>query len=372
MKAPIKKEQKYLDPKWLRETAAIAMKRGTALIFSKTGLVYGIVPKSGGSINVFYQPDAEWVAAVLARFPEGAVFPDDTMFGGANATKALRPYASIRVSEKDGKAWIDDVTGVLHVKGVGAVVKSAAFAANENPVTPPPDDIPDIAFDDCVTADIAKLLVDVVGKDEKRPALKRILGFDMNGRRWIGATDAKSAMAVQCEGSPEEFSFDPLLVPISDIVGFRCDVDDVTGFTVRHYRLSDGTTLSERLGVLEVPNLPVLLSRAMAARRRMLLTSASAQKLVEAIDELGICAQDKLGGIVKLSARNTEVLVGGQVVAEFDVRSELGPDDVVYFSMRVLTKLVRLGGDIRLCDSGSPAVAENGSAVMIAMPAKLI
>lgn len=372
MKAPTKKEQKYLDPKWLRGTAALAMKRGTALIFSKTRHVYGIVPKSGGSVNVFYRPDDEWVDAVLARWPEGAVFPDDTMFGGPNTSKSLRPYASIRIGENDGKAWIDDVTGVLHVKGVGAVVKSAAFAANDNPVTPPPDEIEDLVFDDCVTADIGKLLVDTVGKDEKRPALKRVFAFDMNGRRWIGATDAKSAMAVHCDGAVEDFSFDPTLVPMSDIVGFRCDVDDVTGFTVRHYRLDDGTTLSERLGVIDVPNLPILLSRSLAARRRMLLPSASASKLVEAIDELGICAQDKNGGVIKLSARNTEVVVGSQVVAEFDVRSELGPDDVAYFSMRVLTKLVRLGGDIGLCDSGSLAVAENGSAVMIATPLKLI
>ena len=111
---------------------------------------------------------------------------------------------------------------------------------------------------------------------------------------------------------------------------------------------------------------------ALAARRRMLLTSASACKLTEAIAELGLCMQDRVGGTIKLSARNTEVLDGGQVVAEFDVRSELGPDDVVYFTTPVLTKQVRLGGDIRICDSGSPAVAENGSAVMISMPARLV
>lgn len=373
MKAITKKEQKYLDPAWMRRTAELAMKRGTAIIFSKSGLVYGILPNSGGSVNVFYEADKDWVETVLAAFPEGAMFPADaTIYGGANTTKLLRPYASIRLPEKDGKAWIDPVNYTLHVKGVGAVVKSATFEACDVPVAEPPLKIPDLKYEDCVTAELGKLLTDVTRRDDNRPALKRVSALGLNDEIWIGATDAKTAMAVRCESVPASFGFDPALVPMFDVVGYRSDTDAVTGAVVRSYRLSNGTTVCERVAETETPPLSVMLSRALSAPRTLLLKSAQAQKLVEAITELGICAQDKLGSIVKLSCRNSEVLVGSQVAAEFDVRAEVGPDVVVYFYVPVLAKMVRLGGDIYICDSGSPAVVENGSAVMIAMPAKLV
>lgn len=371
MKAITKKQQTILDPKWLRQTAALAMTRGTAIIFSKTRVVYGIVPKSGGSVNVFYKGDDDWIDAVLSRFPEGAIFPAGATFGGPGTARELRPYASIRLPEDGGKAWIDDVTSVLHVKGVGAVVKSSTFDACDIPVAPPPQKIPDLVYDDCVTPDVGALLVDVTRRDDNRPALKRVMAIEMDGGRRIAATDGKSGMAVRCENVPGDFSFDPALIPLFDIVGYRSDTDAVTGATVRHYRVSDGTTLSERLSILEMPNIGQVMSRTMAASKRTLLTGTAAQKLVESITELGVCAQDKTNSIIKLSARNTEVLIDGQAAAEFEIRSDLGPDDVVYFFLPVLTKMARLGGTVTLCDSGSPAVVENGSAVMVAMPAKL-
>ena len=373
MKAITKKEQKYLDPAWMRRTAELATKRGTAIIFSKTGLVYGILPNSGGSVNVFYDADRDWVDTVLAAFPEGARFPADaTVYGGANTTKLLRPYASIRLPEKDGRAWIDPVNFTLHVKGVGAVVKAATFEACDLPVAEPPRQIPELKYDDCVTAELGKLLADVTRRDDNRPALKRVIALELNGETWIGATDARTAMAVRCGSVPAGFGFDPALVPMFDVVGYNCVADEVTGAVVRSYRLSNDTTVCERLAETETPPLAVMLSRSLASQRTLLLKSAQAQKLVEAITEIGICAQDKLGSVVKLSCRNSEVFVGGQVAAEFDVRAEVGPDVAVYFYVPTLAKMARLGGDIWICDSGSPAVVENGSAVMIAMPAKLV
>lgn len=373
MKSPTKKEQTYLDPAWMRKTAELAMKRGTAIIFSKTGLVYGILPNSGGSINIFYEVDKDWQDAVLSVFPEGAMFPADaTVYGGPNTAKMLRPYASIRLPEKDGKAWIDPVTKVLHVKGVGAVVKSATFEACDIPVAPPPAEIPELTYDESVTHDLGKLLVDVTRRDDNRPVLKRVATIEMYDCRWLAATDAKTAMAVKCETVPPGFEFDPALVPMFDIVGYRADTDKVTGAVVRAYALSNKTVLCERMTKAEVAKIAEVMVRELDNRGQILLKSAQAQKLMESVKELGICAQDKFGTLLKLSCRNTDVIVGAQVAAELDVRAEVGPDITMYFYSTVLEKLARLGGDIWTTVAGGPAVVENGNAAMVAMPAKLL
>ena len=362
-----------MDPAWMRNTAEIAMKRGTAIIFSKTGLVYGILPNSGGSVNIFYKVDEEWRDAVLAAFPEGAMFPADaTVYGGPNTTKMLRPYASIRLPEKDGKAWIDPVTKVLHVKGVGAVVKSATFEACDIPVMPPPAEIPELVYDEAVTPDIGKLLVDVTRRDDNRPVLKRVTTIEMDNDLWLAATDARTAMAVRCETVPKGFEFDPALVPMFDIVGYRSDTDKVTGAIVRSFSLSNGTVLCERTTKAEVTKIAEVMQRAFDGRSKILLKSVQAQKLSDSVKELGICSQDKLGTLIKLSSRNAEILIGAQVAAEIDVRGEVGPDIVFYFYSPVFEKLARLGGDIWMTAAGGPAVVENGEALMVAMPAKLL
>ena len=374
-KAITKKEQAFLDPKWLCDTAKLAMKRGTSIIFAKNRLVYGIMPKSGGGVNVYYEGNTEWIDAVLGMFPEGAVFPNDNVFGGPATSKALRAYANIALPTGDepGKAWIDPITFAMHVKGRGTTIHSATIGGNETPVSAPPSKIPNISLSESLTKDIGKLLTDATSRDDNRPFLKRVHRFEHDGDVYLAASNGRFAAMHKCDEVPVGFSFDPTLVSLFDIVGFATSKSDKNSLiTVRHYRMIDGTVLSESITDATLPAFSVILGGAVAANKDVVMSGAQTAALVEEIASLGLGSTDKNGGVLIFSSGRTEMMAENQPVAEFDTCSQLGEGSKLYMAFPVIAKLARLGGDFAVCEGGKPCFAQAGSTTLIAMPIQLV
>lgn len=371
MGKPVKKAKEILNPEWLAKTAQLAMKRGTAIVFSAEGLVYGILPKGGGSVNVHYEADPEWVDAVLKRFPKGAVFPFGNTFGGSSTAKALRAYANIRLPEDGtGTAWIDDITGTVHVKGKGAAIHSATIEESDMPPPYAPGDIPALSFNSEVSKDIGKLIMEFTRRDDNRPFLKRVYGYghDVDGPLYIGATDARSAILHQVSEVPEGFSFDPTLVNMFDIVGYRNDTTE-TGSVMHTFRLADGTTFIEKLSGITPLKLIDMFSGIEERSRDVLLESTALQKLVEDVSALGLGVNDSFGGVLVFTPAGVEMFSGKESVAEFEAFPRMPDGGEVRFALPLLSRFVKLAGDLEVTtEIATIAYVANGSTKMIAQP----
>lgn len=358
-----------LDPAWLCKTAALAMRRWTAIVFSADRSVYGILPRSGGSINVFYDADPAWVDAVLARFPAGAVFPNDNVFGGSITAKLLRPYANLRVPEDGtGQAWVDRETEVLHVKCKGTAVHSAAFAANNMPAPVSTDGMEEFSLNEGVTKDIGKLLIDFTQRNENRPMLKRIYGFIGRKGSYLGSTDGKSAIMHKMAYVPEGFSVDPCLVNIFDIVGY-CNEVTPSGATVHSYRLADSTVFVEKLAEFVPPQIPENVDAIGIRGKTTLLASAAVRLLDESITSLGVGLRDSYGGVIVFASDGVTVLSESRPVADFDVCACVPKGNQVMMAAPILSRIARLGGDLQVASSGNGILfSENAGTRIIGMP----
>lgn len=375
--APVRKKQNWLNPMWFKRTAAIAAKRGTAIAVSADGCVYGLMPKSGGSVAVHYQTDDAWTAEILALFPKGAVFPDSCVHGGSTAAKALKPYASIQLPDDGtGAARIDAVTSALHVKGKGATIHSSSWGSNDCPAPKVPDDIPDVSFRDSVRETVAKLLVDCTKREESRPGLKRIYRVDVNGVPHLASTDGRSAIIHRCECAPEGFSFDPSLVGLYDIAGYRRAVIEETGSSVNYYRLDDGTVVVETFGPTERPKIKEVFEYHNKLSRDTLMEAAALQKLVDDVSGLGLGASDSFGGQMVFTPAGVSMLCMGQPVAEFEASPMLEEGAEIRFALPVLERFAKLGGDMCLCKCDcvktpaiiTPAIMTDGPTSYMSMP----
>ena len=371
MATPKRKEQTYLNPKWLKDTAALAMKRGTAIVVSKSRQVYGLVPNTGGSVTVFYKGDDEWVDAILAAFPGGAVFPSEGFFGGSNVTKALKAYANIRLPDEGGRAWIDPVTSAIHVKGLGTTIHSATISSNDSPLTALPCDAEPISFEG-VTQGIVKLMAECVTVEASRPALARIVQFDHKGESHLAATDGKSALFQKCEEIPDGFSADPKTVSLFDIAAYGMVRDEKNATETRTYVLRDGTTLLERIGTLTAPNYSAFVTSILAATNYKFLGSLELSTLLDEVKEMGLGSNDGYGGVVRFGSDKTELLSMNVPVAEFDATadlSELGVDSLS-FAAPLLRRIATLGGGIGIVLDGAKkiGVCVNAGTIMFAMP----
>lgn len=365
--APKKAEIMYLNPAWLAKTAKLAMKRGTALVFSKDRCVYGILPKSGGSVNVFYETDDAWLDAVLTMFPDGAVFPGSNLFGGAETAKALRAYANIRLPEDGGKARIDPLTHALHVKGAGATIHSATFEPSTGLSCGFPSEIPSLSLGESVPKDIGKLIVEFTRRDDNRPFTKRVSAFGNGG--YIGATDGRGAILHKAEGIPEDFSFDPTLVNMYDIAGYR-RMNTETGAVINVYRLADGSVFVEKVIADCAPLLCDTVDAFSAKEKHTLLSSAALRKLEEDIVALGLGGGDKFGGIIVFTAGGVTMKANNQNVAEFDCAASM-PDgvDEISFALPILSRVAKLGGDLTVTLGGKlVGYSETAETRMLVMP----
>ena len=371
---PSKKTQRYLNPEWLARTAKLAMKRGTAIVFAKDGTVFGILPKSGGSVNVIYDADKSWTDAVLGMFPAGAVFPFDNMFGGPAASKALRAYANLRLPEDGtGKAWIDPVTHAVHVKGVGATIHSATVEPNESVPPSMPSDIPSLSFEEQVPKELGKLLIEFTRRDDNRPYLRRIYAYAGKHGTLLGATDSRGAMLHKFDGLPANFSVDPTLVNIFDIAGYL-QAETATGAVIHYFRLSDWTVFVEKMMNEKPKDLVALISSIRSREMVPLMASAPLRKLEEDIVALGLGANDSFGGVLKFSKAGVAVLSNCQPVAEFDAAVKLGIDGELeaMFALPIVSRFAKLGADMLVAaGSGMIAYAATASTAIVAMPMSL-
>ena len=343
---PTKKEKECLDPAWLAKTAKLAMKRGTAIIFGKDRSVYGILPKGGGSINVFYETDPQWVDAVLALHPGGAVFPCGDVGGGSATAKALRAYANVRLPEDGGgKAWIDAVTNVVHVKGVGITVHSATLEPDDTPVPASPDDMTAIDIAGQVPKDIGKLLMEFTRRDDNRPNLRRIYHRMSANGEFLGATDSRSAILHTVTDIPHGFSVDPTLVNPFDIVAYSREVTD-TGAEIHRYRLADGTVFVEKLAGIEAKDVCAVVDGVFACACAPLIGVSALLRLNEDIAALGLGAEDKFGGVAAFSRSGVGILSGEQPVAEIETEIRLKDDLVARFALPILARLAKLNADV--------------------------
>lgn len=372
--AIVKKTQNYLNPEWLARTAKLAMKRGTAIVFAKDGTVFGILPKSGGSVNVIYEADRSWTDAVLAMFPAGAVFPFDNMFGGPATAKALRAYANIRLPEDGtGKAWIDPVTHAVHVKGLGATIHAATVEPNESVPPSMPSEIPALSFGEQVPKEIGKLLVDATRRDDNRPYLKRIYACAGKHGALLGATDGSGAMLHKFDGLPAGFSVDPTLVSIFDIVGYS-QAKTETGSIIHYFRLSDGTVFVEKLAADKPKNIVEIMTEVRKKTMCVLMASAPLRKLEEDIIALGLGANDTWGGVLKFTKAGVVVMSCGQPVAEFDAAVDLGAvtGEEAWFALPIISRFALLGADMLVAAGELPiAYATTAATAMVAMPMSL-
>jgi len=215
-----------------------------------------------------------------------------------------------------------------------------------------PDEIEELSFRETVVPEIAKLLASCTRKEESRPNLRRVYRVDIDGVPHLGATDARSAMVHKCPNAPEGFSYDPTLIPLHDIVGYKRTVIEETGSTVNYYTLKDGTTVSETLPPAEVPAIVAVLAKFKNLDRNLVLSSAALSKLVEDISLLGLGSGDSHGGVVTLTGEGA-IPIG----------------DLIRFSLPTLVKFAQLGGDFCVYEGeNAPAIATCGSTTYMAMP----
>ena len=375
MAKPTRQAADRLNPKWLCDTAKLAVKRGTSIVVTKTRQVYGLLPKSGGSVCAFYKGDDAWIDAILAAFPEGAVFPGDMMYGGANASKSLKPYANIRLPEDGGgAAWIDPVTGAVHVKGVGATIHSAVMAANDVPALNPPGETEAISLPDGVTPAVIKLLEECTKTDPSRPALGRVFSaVNDDGIPFLLATDGKTAVMRECPGLPEEFSYNPDLVKLGEIVSFGIVKDEINATAIRTYELDDGVSLVEKVGDFSFPSIFSIVKNAERDSSGQFLGSLALSTLVESVKDMGLGVSDVYGGVVRFCPDGATLLSMSQEIAEFDAVADFGNVEVgaVHFAVPLLAKLAALGGGFSVCKTGGPALARNGGTTVLAMAVRL-
>ena len=362
----MKKEQVFLDPEWLAKTAKTAMKRGTAIIFSKDS-VYGILPKGGGSVNVVYPGDGDWVAHVLSVFPDGAVFPSGNVLGGAATAKALRAYANVKLIPGKSKAWIDPVTHALHVKGDGMTVHSATVGESASLCPKLPSEIEAMTFDE-VPKDILKLLVDHTRRDDSRVFLKRVYAYKTDKGTFLGSSDSRGAILHRCPDLPDGFSVDPTLVNPSDIVGYRLDTGK-EGISTHYYRLSDGSVFVERMANAVPPPVVQAIALAHKSPRITLLTASALLKLVEDVNALGLGGNDSFGGIVRFGEGKATLKVLERPVAEFECPCQIDEDREIAYALSILSRLARLGSDLEMVDAEkNMAYCVTKETAMAAMP----
>ena len=367
---PKKKDKVTVNPAWFAATAKLAMKRGTAIIFAKTGEVYGIVPNKGGSVNVFYPADREWTDYVLSVFPDGAVFPSGCMFGGPGVGKALRAYANLRMpSDRDGTAWIDPVTAALHVKGAGATIHSSVFEAERTSAPQDSTFTEEFRFEcDETPKDMVRRLVEFTARDDNRPYLKRIFSY-RNGRGvFLGATDSRSGVLHAVKDLPEGFSVDPAVVAPADIVGYAHKTEK-GGADIHTYRLADGTVVVEKTVNVQPKDLAALIGNIGGMEKIPLVSADALALLAGDITSLGLGANDSWGGVVRFEEGRAVVLSNGQPVAEFDAVTGLTDGRTAAYSLQVLRRFAAFGGDMQLTGGEVGAVyAHVGGAEMVAAP----
>ena len=355
MKA-VRKAETFLNPEWFRNTAKLAMKRGTSIIFSPKRVVYGIVPKSGGSVNVYYKADEEWLDAVLGKFPMGAIFPAGDMYGGSAVAKMLRPYANIRLPDDgSGRAWIDAATFALHVKGAGLQIHSSTFSHCDSPVALPPAKFDSFDMEEHIPQDIGKLLVEFTRRDDNRPYLRRVYGIEKEGAVMLGATSGTSAMTIECPSLPDDFSCDPSLTPLYDITGF-CRTKTESGAATNHYLMKDGTIVSETSPSAETPPIVRVLNAADEGDKRQIIGQLALRTLDEQITELGLGSNDVNGGALSLKNGRVSMTSRGEPVAEFDTDCRIEGEPILV-AYPLLSRIAKLCGDFCV----SVGVTKDGS-----------
>ena len=370
---PKKRDMATVNPSWFVATAKLAMKRGTAIIFAKTGEVYGIVPNKGGSVNVFYPADKEWADYVLSVFPNGAVFPAGCMFGGGGVGKALRAYANLRMpTDRDGAAWIDPVTKALHFKGACATVHSSAFEASDTPAPQSPSAVTEFRFEcEETTKETVKRLVEFTARDENRPYLKRIFAYHNDRGAFLGSTDGKSAVLHEAGYVPEGFSVDPTVVAPSDIVGYNHETTD-SAADIHTYRLTDGTTVVEKLAGVRPRDISALVHNIGANRKIPLIVSSALAILSDDIASLGLGSNDRYGGVVRFEHGRAAVLSNGQPIAEFEIETGLEARRSASYSFPIVRRFAAFGADVLITDDPScvayARTAGTGGTEMLASP----
>ena len=368
MATPTRKAQVFLDPTWLQRTAALAVERGTAIVFSPKHVVYGILPKSSGSVNVYYPADESWMNEILKIYPDGAVFPAEGGFlGGPAAVRALRPYSKIQLGDGDRSdtCWIDPITGTVRVKGKSATIKSAAFDECKSDVYLPPTEIEKFELDENVTEGVADLLNECAGHDESRPQYKRIAVYvGKDGRSFLGATNGRVAVAHWAEGLNEDFSYDPAVVRLLDIVSFEnIKLQDGTS-VIRNYRLRNGIVVSEKTNLTNGPSMKEIFSNGAKEEKSLLISAFSLSSVLDEIKEIGITLKDKFGGVLDFGPSDTKLIVDEATVAEFTTTAERDAPSA-QFAYPYLALVHKLGGDLTCSADGRRGWCSTGSTSML-------
>lgn len=368
MTVPKRKQTKVLKPEWFRDVAKIAMKRGTSIIFTQDRQVFGIAPKSGGSVTIRFRADEDWVNAVLERYPEGAVFPCDDIYGGPNIAKMLRPYANITLPDEGGEAYIHPVTGILHMKGKTVKIHAAGFVGHGANLEPFPSDLEQVDFSKTVPKEIGKLLVECSRRDDNRPNLRRIYGIVLNDKAYLGSADGRSALMHGCEKVPKGFSYDPALVSLYDIVEYGREVNAETNAVTHHYLLSDGTRLSEKNNCDEIPPIAYAISQALGNEKTKMMGSLCLGILIDELSSLGLGSLDQIGGTLAFEGSTVTMLCGNENAAEFTVPLDTVVDDRIMFALLLMARMAKLHADMYVCDKGAPAIVSAGDTHFVAMP----
>lgn len=372
-----RKPKKYLDARWLCETAKLAQKYNTKIIFDKDGRVFGIPSDCGGSSAIFYPINKEWCDYVLSLFPEGAIFSGGDLFSDRESNLTMKTYANLVLPEDGGKCWVDEIKGVVHVETDRVKIKSGVLCACDFTLElHVPDVIDDLDFSELFEKKEIEILLACVSKNESSPSasqMTRINHTVIDNKTALYATNRHSLVCRFCDKIQEGFTLNPNFVDIFRVRGYtqiseqknEKEVDR----RIQTFKMDDGCVIVEVTPATQNINVGFIVTGAKNNTPDCIVKRESLSEVFSDCSRLGLFSTN-MPVAVWIKNGKCSVMHSGAEVASFDIECDAPEDDVYVFKPALLEPAIKIGADLTF-SKNKPMVVSNDKIVFVAMPLRI-
>ena len=366
---PKRKKKVMLNPAWFVNTVTLALKYKSTLVFTGN-MVWGVCESRGENVVAVFKSNKEWCDEIARQFPTGAIFGGDTIHPTGEIHNKMKSYSKVAIDEKS-KSYINELNGVLHVKGAGVVLKNGAFFESDSPIPklPRAKAIP-FAYEDHVDNKTHTLILASLYKDDTRRGLQRCFTQKLNSELLLIATNARTMVAVKVDGMPPSFSYHPNNVNITEVSGF-VSVVDAAKTTTNVYQMNDGITLYEipANGSMVFPRVDGVLGPADTCDYDGVVNGDSLSKVCTTVSKMGLGNGAMTRNLVFNKGTISLVTEDG-TLAVFDAKVDIGDDDTATYDYDILAPFAKTKKDISI-HSFNPGYCKNDTMIFVAIPMRM-
>lgn len=368
---PSRVKKTLLDPTWFKKTVGLAIKYKSTLIFSDDA-VWGVCQNNSSTSFVLFESDDEWCKEVARLFPEGAVFGQHGAADDSDTFRNMRPYAKIDLKDYAvGTAYINPLSGVVHVQGAKASIRSWGFVGCEMTAPIMPDvEMTPVTYGEHVSIDIHKLLTSSVSKNNngKRFMMYCSMYEFSDGSKHLVGTNGRILTCCPADGLPDGFNFNPDVIDpnlIHKFVHCKNEHDSLTNY----YLMNDGVVFCEIIGDIfqNKFNVERVIPSSDPENYAGHVDGNTLKEIVDSICSLGL-NNGKFSNTINFKSGKITFSTEAGELASYDNEVTTG-ETLTMFNLDMLKPFSILKRDLLFSDS-NPAISKSDDLTVVIMPLK--